>query len=149
MKHTSALICGAVALLGLSATGAAGQAVSRNYERGPVTVVQQVEVMPGQLNAYMRMLANTWRVSMEEGKHAGAILSYNIEQPIDARAGEPNLYLIVVYKDLQSIQRPYADADRSTAAIYGSLDKAQAVGMERESLRKSRGSMILQGLQFK
>ena len=103
---------------------------------------------PGQLNAYMQDLQKGWRASMEEGKKAGAILSYSIQRPVDPRAGEPNLYLITVYKDLASSQRPLADAEKSTAAIYGSLDHAHDAVMNRESMRTSKGALLLESLEF-
>lgn len=142
------LVAGAMAI-GLAGAGTAGaQAVPRNWERGPVTLVQQVEVKPGQLNAYMQDLASGWRVQMEEGKRAGAILSYGIDQPIDPRPGEPNLVLVIVFKDLASVQRPLADAEKSTAALYGSLDKAHDMQMKREEMRTIKGSLLMQGLVF-
>jgi len=137
-----------MALSLLAAGAASGQAVPRNWERGPVTLVQQVEVKPGQLNAYMQDLARGWRVQMEEGKRAGAILAYSIEQPVDPREGEPNLSLVTVFRDLASVNRPLADAEKSTAALYGSLDQAHDMAMKRESMRTIKGSLLLQGLEF-
>jgi hypothetical protein len=135
--------------LGALCAGTAGaQAVPRNYDRGPVTMIQEVEVKPGQLNAFMQDLAKGWRLQMEEGKRAGAILSYGISQPVDPRAGEPNLYLVIVFKDLASVNRPLADGEKSTAAIFGSLDKAHDAGVNRESMRTVKGSLLLQDLEF-
>jgi hypothetical protein len=148
MKIKIGLMAGAMAL-GLACAGsAAAQAVPRNWERGPVTLVQQVEVKPGQLNAYMQDLASGWRVQMEEGKRAGAILSYSIGQPVDPRAGEPNLVLVTVFKDMASVQRPLAEGEKSTAALYGSLDKAHDMQMKREEMRTIKGSLLVQGLVF-
>jgi hypothetical protein len=148
MKIRLGLTAGAVALGLLGAATASAQAVPRNWERGPVTLVQQVEVKPGQLNAYMQDLASGWRVQMEEGKRAGAILSYSIGQPVDPRAGEPNLVLVTVFKDMASVQRPLADGEKSTAALYGSLDKAHDMQMKREEMRTIKGSLLVQGLVF-
>jgi len=148
MTRTLELIAGAFALCALGAATASAQAVPRNYDRGPVTMVQDVEVKPGQLNAYMQDLQKGWRVSMEEGKRAGAILSYSIQRPIDPRAGEPNLYLVTVYKDMASVNRPLADSEKSMAGIYGSLDQAHDAVVKRESLRTSKGSLLLESLEF-
>ena len=135
--------------LGMLSAGVAGaQAVPRNWERGPVTMVQQIEVKPGQFNAYMQDLARGWRVQMEEGKRAGAILAYSIEQPVDPRAGEPNLALVTVFKDMASVNRPLADGEKSAAALYGSLDQAHDMQMKRESMRTIKGSLLLQGIEF-
>ncbi|MDB5479902.1 MAG: hypothetical protein JWO83_955 [Caulobacteraceae bacterium] len=148
MKFRLGLTAGAMALAVLSAGTAGAQAVPRNWERGPVTMIQQIEVKPGQFNAYMQDLAKGWRMQMEEGKRAGAILAYSIEQPVDPRAGEPNLVLVTVFKDMASVNRPLAEGEKSTAALYGSLDQAHDMQMKRESMRTIKGSLLLQGIEF-
>jgi hypothetical protein len=148
MKIRFGLTAGAMAIAMLNAATAGAQAAPRNWERGPVTMIQEVEVKPGQFNAYMQDLATGWRVQMEEGKRAGAILSYGIDQPIDPRPGEANLVLVTVFKDLASVQRPLADGEKSAAALYGSLDKAHDMQMKREEMRTVRGSMLMQGIVF-
>lgn len=148
MKCTLGFIAGAVALCVVGASPATAQMAPRNFERGPVTLVQQVEVKPGQLNAYMQDLQHGWRVSMEAQKRAGDVLSYSIAQPVDARTGEPNLYLIVTYRNMAALDRPLADNDKNTVAVFGSLNQAHEAGMKREALRTSKGSMLLQDLEF-
>jgi hypothetical protein len=148
MNHRLALTAVAVGLLNLSAMGASAQVAPRNYDYGTVTQVTQIEVKPGQLNAYMQDLASGWRASMEEGKRAGAILSYGIEQPLDTRHGEANLVLVVVFKNLATYDRPLADAEKSAATQYGSLDKAHDMAMQRENMRKILGTEIYRQLAF-
>ncbi|HZK99457.1 MAG TPA: hypothetical protein VFC47_06125 [Caulobacteraceae bacterium] len=148
MNHRLAMIAAAISLLALSATGVTAQVAPRNYDFGTVTQVTQVEVKPGQLNAYMQDLAGGWRKSMEDGKRAGAILSYGIEQPLDPRPGEANLVLVVVFKNLAAFDRPLADAERSAATQYGSLDKAHEMAMQREARRKILGSEVYRQLAF-
>lgn len=148
MNHRLAMTTVAIGLLSLSAMGASAQVAQRNYDYGPVTQVTRIEVKPGQLNAYMQDLATGWRTSMEEGKRAGAILSYNIDQPLDPRPGEANLELVVVFRNLAAYDRPLADAERSAAAQYGSLDKAHDMALQRESTRKILGTEIFRQLAF-
>jgi len=148
MKHRLAMTAVAIGLLNLSAIGASAQVAPRNYDYATVTQVTDIEVKPGQLNAYMQDLATGWRASMEEGKRAGAILSYSIEQPLDPRPGEANLVLVVVFKNLAAYDRPLADAEKSAATQYGSLDKAHDIAMQRESMRKILGSEIFRQLAF-
>ena len=148
MKHRLAMTAVAIGLLNLSAIGASAQVAPRNYDYATVTQVTDIEVKPGQLNAYMQDLATGWRASMEEGKRAGAILSYSIEQPLDPRPGEANLVLVVVFKNLAAYDRPLADAEKSAAAQYGSLDKAHDMGMQRETMRKILGTEIYRQLAF-
>jgi hypothetical protein len=138
----------AIGWLSLSAMGASAQVASRNYDYATVTQVTQIEVKPGQFNAYMHDLATGWRTSMEEGKRAGAIVNYSIEQPLDPRPGEANLVLVVVFKNLAAYDRPLADAEKSAAAQYGSLDKAHDMGVQRETMRKILGTEVYRQLAF-
>ncbi|HEY5106415.1 MAG TPA: hypothetical protein VII73_06530 [Caulobacteraceae bacterium] len=146
MNHRLAMTAVAIGLLNLSAMGVSAQVAPRNYSYGTVTQVTEIQVMPGQLTAYTHDLATGWRTSMEEGKRAGAILSYSIEQPLDPRSGEANLVLVVVFKNLAAYDRPLADAEKSAVAQYGSLDKAHDMGMQRETMRKILGSEIYRQL---
>ncbi|HEV2362795.1 MAG TPA: hypothetical protein VGS12_01210 [Caulobacteraceae bacterium] len=147
MNHR-AMTAVAVGLLSLSAMGASAQEPPRNYDYGTVTQVTNIEVKPGQLRAYMQDLATGWRTAMEEGKRAGAILSYSVEEPLDPRAGEPNLVLVVVFKNLAAYDRPLAEAEKSAVAQYGSLDKAREMAMHRESMRTILGTEIFRQLAF-
>jgi hypothetical protein len=146
-KWTSTI--GAAAVLCLSFTSASAQYAERNYDRGAVTLVQQYEVKPGQLNAFMQDLAADFRPAMEEGRARGAILSYSVEQPVDPRPGEPNLSLVVVYKNMAALDRPLDDADKSNAAHYGSLEKARDALMKRNSEATYVGSLMFRSLEFK
>ena len=148
MNHRLAMTAVAIGLLNLSAMGASAQVAPRNYDYGTVTQVTEIEVKPGQFNAYMHDLASGWRTSMEEGKRAGAILSYSIEQPLDPRSGEANLVLVVVFKNLAAYDRPLADAEKSAVAQYGSRDKAHDMAMQRETMRKILGTEIYRQLAF-
>lgn len=148
MNHRLAMIAVSIGLLALSAMGTTAQVAQRNYDLGTVTQVTQIEVKPGQLNAYMQDLASGWRNAMEGGKRAGAILSYGIEQPLDPRPGEANLVLVVVFKNLAAFDRPLADAEKSAATQYGSLDKAHDMAMQRETMRKVLGTEVYRQLAF-
>lgn len=148
MTFRPVLFLSAVALFAGSATMGAAQMAARNFDRGTVTQVTLVEVKPGQLNAYMQDLAGGWRHVMEEGKRSGAVLSYSVEQPLDPRPGEPNLVLVTVYRNLAAYDQPLADAEKSAAAEFGSLDKAHDMAMRRESMRTVMGAEVYRQLAF-
>ncbi len=148
MNRRSALLCAALALAAASAPAVMAQMAPRNFDHGTVTQVTDVQVKPGQLNAYMQDLASGWRTQMEEGKRAGAILNYSVEQPLDPRPGEANLVLVVVYKNMAAFDRPLADAEKSAATQYGSLDKAREASMQREAMRSVMGTQVYRQLAF-
>jgi hypothetical protein len=148
MRNRLAWISGAAALLCLSCTTASAQWAPRNFERGPVTLVQQYDVKPGQLNAFMQDLATDVRPLLEEAKASGAILSYGVAQPVDPRPGEPNLSLVITFKNLAAYDRPLADMEKSSAAHYGSLAKARDALMKRDSEATFMGALLLRNLEF-
>jgi hypothetical protein len=61
---------------------------------------------------------------------------------------EPNLILITAYKDLASVDRPLAEAEKSTVAQFGSLDAAHELAMKREAMRTRMDSTLLEALEF-
>lgn len=148
MRRTAALISVALAFFTLSFTPVAAQMAPRNYEKGPVTLVIQFVVKPGQLNAFMQDFAKTTRHFIEVGEKEGRIVGYSIEQPIDPRPGEPNLALVITFKNLSAYDRSYADTDKANIAVYGSVDKAQEAAMKRLNYATPAGRLLLQSLTF-
>ena len=65
-----------------------------------------------------------------------------------SRPGEPNLFLIVTYKNFAAMDRPLADGEKNVSAVFGSLDQAHEAGMKRAALRENKGAMLLQTLEF-
>lgn len=130
------------------ATSAYAQYVPRNYEKGPVTLVQEFQIAPGKLNAFMVDYANNQRPGLEIGKKVGGILGYGVSTPITRRAGEPNVYSIITFKDLASYDRSFERADQTAIAVYGSLEKANEAAAARGQYATLISSRLLQGLVF-
>ncbi len=133
---------GLTALLAFSATSAMAQYVPRNYQKGPVTLVQQYQVAPGKLNTYMQDFATNQRAGLEIGKKTGGILSYSVLTPIARRAGEPNVVTTITFKDLASYDRSYEAADKTNIAVYGSLENAATAAAKRAEYLTFVGSML-------
>ena len=122
------------------------QYTPRNYEKGPVALVQEYQIAPGKLNAFMQDFAANQTRSLDIGKQVGGIINYNVATPVTRRAGEPNLYLTITFKDLTSYDRSFARADQTAIAVYGSLEKAAAAAAKRAEYGVVVGSLLLQGL---
>ena len=128
------------------AAPAAAQYVPRNYDKGPVTLVQEYQIAPGKLNAFMQDYAANQRRGLDIGKQVGGILSYGVSTPVIRSPGAPNLYLNITFKDLASFDRSYARADQTNIAVYGSLEKAAAAAGKRAELGVVVSSRLLQQL---
>lgn len=132
----------------LTATAGSAQYVERVYDRGSVWTVSYVETKPGQFNGYMADLGKNWRAQRALAQKRGDELSYKVLQVADARDGEPNLILMVEYKNWAARDRSLADIDAETKQRVGSLDKNRQMNMDREAMRTARGSLAANDLQF-
>ena len=141
-----ALVMASTSLIGGVVTHA--QTPDRTYDNGTVWRVTAVETKPGQFRDYMKYLSTTWRASMEAQKKAGDVISYKVLSVDSPRDHEPNLFLMVEYKNMAVFDRPLNDLDAQTASIFGSVAKAQEAAAGREAMRTSRGQVLLRELQF-
>lgn len=132
----------------LSATSTVAQPVPRNYDKQSVTLVQEYQIAPGKLNAFMADWATNQRAGLEIGKKVGGILGYGVSLPITRRSGEPNVYTIITFKDLASYDRSFARADQTAIEVYGSLDKAAAAAAKRGEYTTLINSRLLQNLKI-
>jgi hypothetical protein len=143
---TTMAVLGLTAIITCMSTSVSAQYVPRNYAKGPVTLVQQYQIAPGKLNTFMQDYAKNQRPGLELGKKNSGILSYGVATPIARRAGEPNLYTTITFKDLASYDRSYETADKTAIAVYGSLESASQAAAKRAEYTTPVGSMLLQGL---
>ena len=138
------LACGS--LIGGSAVQA--QPAERVYDEGPVWRVSAVETKPGMFNTYMKYLSTSWRAIQEADKKKGDVLSYRILRVDAARDHEPDLYLMIEYKNMAVFDQSLKEGETQTSAVFGSLEKAQEMAVTRESMRETRGQMLLRELKF-
>ena len=151
MKTMFAAAALACALATTSLTGglaAQAQTAERVYDEGPVWRVSAVETKPGMFNTYMKYLSTSWRAIQEAQMKTGDVLSYRILRADAPRDHEPDLYLLIEYKNMAVFDRALKDSDAQTAAVFGSLEKAQSMAVTRESMREQRGQMLLRELKF-
>jgi hypothetical protein len=144
----AALACALATSSLLGGTVAQAQTAERVYDEGPVWRVSAVEVKPGMFNTYMKYLSTSWRAIQEAGKKSGDVLSYKILRVDAARDHEPDLYLMVEYKNMAVFDQSLKEADAQTAAVFGSVAKAQEMAVTRESMRTTRGQTLLRELKF-
>ena len=101
MKMMKSLLAGAALMMAASAVAPA-MAQESSYKPGTVWNAGRIDVLPGQFENYMDWLAVTWKKIQELGKAEGIIVDYHVLATNNPRAGEPDLILIVEYKDYQT-----------------------------------------------
>ena len=95
---------GLACVLALAGPAAAQQAAppqpsGRVFDQGPVVVISEVKIMPGQRRAYAQYLGGRWRMSMEAAKKRGEVLDYRVYENTHRREGEGHFFFITTYRD--------------------------------------------------
>ena len=138
MKMMKSLFVGAAMIAAALATPAIAQ--ESNYKRGSVWEASRIDVLPGQFENYMDYLATTWKKNQEMAKAEGIVLDYHVLATNNARAGEPDLVLIVEYKDYRTTAQQEAFS-KKVNAMMATDDRKQAVASgERGTMRELMGS---------
>jgi hypothetical protein len=140
------------ALLGFVAFGVlanAAIAADRPYVEGPVSVVNSIRTEPGMFEAYMRYLSTTYKQLMEENKKAGNILDYAIYRTTPRTLADPDLYLMVTYKNMAALDGLADRMDGIQEKIIGSQDVRDQQTIARGKMRTQIGSEMLRQLILK
>lgn len=138
----------AVLAAGAIAGSANAQTAVRNYDNGPVWQISYIETKPGMFDDYMQYVGTTWRAFEEADKQAGYVLDYDVLAVDSPRDNEPDVILIVKYKNMAAFDRPLADIDAMQAKTFGSVIKSNQASVARETVRVLRGSILAREVTF-
>lgn len=120
-----------------------------SYKSGSVWEVSRIDVLPGQFENYMDYLAKNWKKVNDFGKAEGVVLSYHILATNNARADEPNLVLVVEYKDYMTTAQQEALSKKVNAMLAQTDRQADKASGERQAMRVQQGSVQYQELILK
>ncbi len=91
-----------------------------------------------------------WRKYLEVQKKDGLLISYKMLNISFPRDGEPNLILLVEYKDWAAFDAGNAEYFEKIAnKIQDSVKKAQQANINREDIRALRSSIVAQEIAFR
>lgn len=147
MKMMKSLFVGAAVITATLATPVMAQESS--YKPGTVWEAGRIDVMPGQFENYMDWLAGQWKKVQELGKAEGIVVEYHILAANNPRAGEPDLILIVEYKDYLTTAQQEAFNKKVNAMLASDDRKQAAASGERTKMREPLGSVQYQELILK
>jgi hypothetical protein len=148
----NAFIRGAALAAALSVSGfslAQAQTAQRVYDNGTVWAISYVETKPGMFDDYMSYLNTSWKQSQELAKKAGDVVSYRVLAVDNPRDHEPDVVLLVEFKNMAVFDRSLDDLDKQTTTVFGSPVKSNQAAVSRESIRVLRGSYLAREVKFK
>lgn len=143
----SAFVGTAALLLAALATPAAAQESS--YKPGTVWETSRIRVMPGQFENYMDWLATSWKRIQEQGKAEGVVVSYHVLATDERRNDEPDLILVIQYKDYMTTAQQESMRKKVNALLAQNDRQATAAAGERRKMREQMGTTKYQELILK
>jgi L-rhamnose mutarotase len=149
MKLKSRALGALAGMVAFAALSVPAVAQDRPYTEGPVSVVSSIRTEPGMYEAYMRYLHTTYKPMMEEAKKAGVILDYSIYNRSPRGPDEPNMYLVVTYKNMAAMDGLTDKMDPIQQKYIGDPAKRDAAAIERTKMRKQLGTEMIREMELK
>ena len=147
MKHRNFVAMAGV--IGLACTSVAALADDHAYSEGPVVNVAAIRTENGKFDDYMKYLDTTWKAEQEAAKKAGYIISYKVINVEPRRENDPDLYLVITYKNWAALDDSTAKGDAIAKQVEGTLAAASDAAVSRGKIRRVLGSWTGQELNLK
>ena len=136
--------CIAGSFLALALAMPAAFANGTHHNDGPVVNVSFIRTVDGHFDDYMQWLATTWKKQEEAAKKAGLILSYRVMIAEPRNPMDPDIILMVEYKNWAALDGLGAKLDSVSAQVEGSVEKANQSEVGRAKIRTVLGSETVQ-----
>ena len=121
----------------------------RDWNDGPVINVAAIRTVDGHFDDYMHWLATTWKKQEEVAKKAGLITSYRVVVAEAQSPSDPDIYLVVEYKNWAALDHLGGKLDAVSAEVEGSVEKAAQSEADRAKIRTVLGSKTMQAAELK
>lgn len=135
--------------IGLACSSVAAIADDHAYTDGPVVNVASIRTEYGKFDDYMKFLDTTWKAEQEAAKKAGYIVSYKVITVQPRGDNDPDLYLVVTYKNWAALDDATAKGDAIAKQVEGSLSASNEASVSRGKIRRVLGSWTGQELNLK
>jgi hypothetical protein len=146
IKH---LIAACAAFVALATTSLQAVADDHAYTEGLVVNVAAIRTEYGKFDEYMKYLDTTWKAEQEAAKKAGYIISYRVVTVAPRGENDPDIYLVVNYKNWAALDGATAKVDAIAKQVEGSLDASNKGAVDRGKIRRILGSWTGQELDLK
>jgi hypothetical protein len=139
----------AAALAVLTCASAVALADDHAYTEGPVINVTSIRTVDGKFDEYVKWLDTVWKSENEAAKKAGYILSYSVYAPEPHGPQDPDIILVITYKNWAALDGGLAKNDAISKQIEGSVAAATKSQGERAKIRTVLGSETMQEMKLK
>lgn len=146
MKQHLAAIAAAAVLSTLASTAIADD---RSYSDGPVVNVARIRTVDGKTDEYLQWVATKWKAQEEAAKKLGYILSYQVATVEPRTPDDPNVLLIVTYKNWAALDGADAKGDAVLKELNDTQTASNAGQVSRAAIRRVLGSYTMQVLNLK
>ncbi len=137
------------AFFGLAFTSVGAFADDHPFTEGPVVQVSAIRTEYGKFDDYMMFLDTTWKKTQEAAKKAGYITGYKVVTVQPRGENDPDLYLVVYYKNWAALDGATAKFDAVAKEVEGSVAAANKGAVDRGKIRRVLGSWTGQELDLK
>jgi hypothetical protein len=137
------------ALMGLALTSVAVAADDHAYTEGLVVNIASIRTEYGKFDDYMKYLDTTWKKSQEAAKKAGYIVSYAVLQVEPRGENDPDIYLVIRYKNWAALDNAIVKGDEIVKLVEGSVAASNQSAIDRGKMRRVLGSETVQELVLK
>jgi hypothetical protein len=137
------------ALVALTFTSLSALADEHAYTEGPVVNVSAIRTENGKFDEYMKFVDTTWKAFQEAGKKAGYITGYKVITVEPRGENDPDLYLVIYYKNWAALDGATAKGDAAAVEVEGSVAAATKGTIDRGKIRRILGSWTGQQLDLK
>jgi hypothetical protein len=150
MKLKSRALGALAGMFAFVAMGGVATAADRPYSEGPVSVVSSIRTEPGMFDAYMNWLQTSWKMNLEAQKAAGIILGYAVYGARPRSSDEPDLYLVVTYKNMAAFDGLEDRVDPvMEKAMNANQQQLNQAAVERGKMRTVLGTEMIRELVLK
>jgi len=133
----------------MSTIGVTSEPSDHAYTEGPVVNIARIRTVDGKFDDYMKWLDTTWKKLQETSKKKGYIVSYQVLTVEPRAPDDPDLLLVVTYKNWAALDGALAKGDEVSKEVEGSVAAANQSQFDRAKIRRVLGSYTAQELVLK
>ena len=149
MKITKTVQIVALAALSLGIASLCSAQSDAPYTEGPVWNITMVKVKPGMGDEYLKSLAKTLKVSLEEGKKQNLIVDYKILLGNAATPQDFDILVMVESKNMAALDNGREKFDPIARKTVGTTDQQQALQVKRLDIREIIGTKLMREITLK